>query len=144
MAAIMLSVVLPLYATIPRKTKKDKKFALDINIYRNLNHFTLNDIKKRIADIVTAQLRANGKVIPLVCPVKVTVNLWFPNKVSRDVANFAPVAQKFADDAVVKYGYLPDDKVPYIIKTEYNFMGYDKINPRFEITYETLNKGVEV
>lgn len=136
----MISVVVPLYAILPRKKKADKVITLSLNVTRNLNHFAMNDIKKQIAEIVTAQLYANGKVVPLETPIRVTVCAWFPTKAGRDLANFAPVAQKFADDAVVKFGYLPDDKVPFVTECFYKFMGYDKVNPRFEITYSTIGE----
>lgn len=130
-----LTVTVPLFAILPRKTKANKKITLSLNVTRNLNHFSMNEIKKQIAEIVTAQLRAMGRVVSLVPPVRVTICIWFPNKLGRDVANFAPVAQKFADDAVVKFGYMSDDKHTILPQCVYEFAGYDKENPRFEITY---------
>jgi hypothetical protein len=49
-----MKIILPLSVTIPRKTKEDKVFTLNLNIYRNSHHFTLNTAKTLWGDIVTA------------------------------------------------------------------------------------------
>jgi hypothetical protein len=133
-----ISVSLPLFVTIPRKTKEDKKVTLSLNVIRNLHHFSMNAIKAIVHKMVTSQLSAYGKVPILTPPIRVTVRLWLPDRANKDLANFAPVAQKFADDAVVEFGCMKDDNVKYITECFYVFMGIDKTYPRFEITYNTI------
>ena len=134
----MITVVVPLHAVLPRKTKEDRKITLSMNIYRNLNHFSLNAIKKIIGDSIKSQVFAHGKVVEIPAPISVTVEAWFPDRTGKDLANFAPVAQKFSDDALVEQGYFKDDNIKFITECHYYFRGIDKINPRFEITYNTV------
>jgi hypothetical protein len=56
----MVTITLPLSITIPRKTKEDKVFALNLNVYRNAHHMILNDAKVRWKSIVWEAVKANG------------------------------------------------------------------------------------
>ena len=49
-------IIVPLYITLPRKTKKDKKISLNLNWYRNVNFHTNNEVKKKFKEIVKPQL----------------------------------------------------------------------------------------
>jgi len=46
----------PIYLIQPRKTKKDKKYALNINTYRNLNFIVNNILKKQYKELMRDQL----------------------------------------------------------------------------------------
>jgi len=47
-----MKICLPFSVVIPRKTKADKVFAMNLNIYRNSHHMTLNQAKVLWKDIV--------------------------------------------------------------------------------------------
>lgn len=132
----LLYLSLPLHIDLPRKTKADKRIHLSLNVTRNLHHMSHNQAKQIVSDMITKQLDLVKNLQKLDPPICVTVRLWLPNKANRDLGNFAPVAQKMVDDAVVKYGLIKDDGVVYIPRIVYEFAGVDKENPGFDLIYE--------
>ncbi len=43
----MIKLNCPLYITLPRVKGKDKKISVNLNTYRNLYHYTNNEVKKK-------------------------------------------------------------------------------------------------
>lgn len=131
-------ITLPLYVDIPRKKGKAKRVYANLNVYRNLHHVINNDTKHLYKELIWAQLQEMHPITPLVMPIRVTVTLYAPDKRDRDLGNFCSVAQKYADDAVVEYGVLPDDCVKYVKECVYRWGGVDTNHPRFEIEYGSM------
>jgi len=132
--AIMIE--LPLFVMIPRKTKEDKKFEMNLNVYRNTNPFTLNDAKKLMAEYVREALRdLEWRFKP---PLRFTYTVFPQNGRKFDLANVLSVIQKFTDDALITAGLIKDDNYKVVRSINYRFGGIDKLNPRAELMIEEM------
>ena len=132
-----MKIILPLSVTIPRKTKDDKVFTLNLNIYRNCHHFVLNQAKIAWKDIVKQSMPQN--MIVDCSPFKFVYTV-FPNSGRKfDLANVLSIVQKFTDDALIEFGVIPDDNYKVIPIIVYKFGKVDKENPRVELEIYPLN-----
>lgn len=132
-----MKFILPLALTLPRKTKKDRRVALNLNEYRNWQFHLSNDLKVRFCALMESQMK--GVVLPH--PVVLTFTLFKKDKRIGDRANVLSVVEKFACDSLVHHGCLPDDNDNFIIESHYKSGGIDKENPRVEMVVEPyLNK----
>lgn len=131
-----MKIILPLSVTIPRKTKGDKVFNLNLNIYRNTHHFTLNTAKKMWSDIVTAA--AIHTKMPSEPPYVFTYTVYPGSGRKFDLGNVCSIIQKFTDDALIELGIITDDSYKIIPKVYYRFGTIDKENPRVELEIESL------
>jgi hypothetical protein len=52
----MIKFIMPLAIYLPRKTKKDRRVAISLNVYRNLHHQINNQVKKEYKKIVQQQI----------------------------------------------------------------------------------------
>ena len=124
---MIYKVVCPLYITLPRKTKKDKKIYLNLNVNRNLHHAINNQAKIVFKDFIMDQLillpKFKGNI-----EVKYTVIKQ--DKRHFDLSNVACVIDKFLCDALVEAGKLVDDNTKYLKRVEYVYGGIDKNNGR--------------
>jgi len=129
----MLTLILPLSVTLPRKTKADKVFILNLNVYRNTHHMTLNHAKVAWKDIVLDALI--GKCVsPLpIAPYLFTYTVYPATKRAFDLGNVLPIIQKFTDDALIEIGVIKDDNFNHVREICYKFGGQDKENPRAEL-----------
>jgi len=126
-----MKLILPLFVTLQRKTKDDKKFILNLNIYRNTHHFTLNNAKAAWKQIVADAV--NGRKINYPFPLHFVYTVYPESKRAFDLGNVLPIIQKFTDDALIELGIIPDDSFKYIGEISYLFGGQDKENPRAEL-----------
>lgn len=140
-----MKIILPLSVTLPRKTKADKVFTLNLNIYRNTHHMTLNQAKAAWKDVVSNS-----------APVVTDENIGiFSNQNTRyhfiytvfpannrkfDLANVLPIVQKFTDDALIELGVISDDSYKIIPAIDYRFGKIDKENPRVELEIKPLSE----
>ena len=91
---------------------KNKRFALNLNTYRNAHFQVLNDAKKIFKQILYAEypelftIHASGVVI--------TYNIIPHNKVLFDTQNVLSIVDKFFCDAIVEAGCIPDDSYNYV------------------------------
>jgi hypothetical protein len=132
-----MKIVLPLSVTLPRKTKADKVFILNLNVYRNSHHMTLNQAKIAWKEIV-AQSTA-GMVNVDSSPFNFTYTVFPATNRKFDLANVLSIIQKFTDDALIEFGFIPDDSYKIIPKIDYRFGEVDKDNPRVELEIYSLN-----
>lgn len=119
----------PLFVDLARKTKKDKRVYLNLNVYRNLHFIVNNQAKEAYNAIMRAQMdgkRFNGQI-------KLSFYLFKGRNCRVDRANILSIIEKFFCDALVKNGCIPDDNDKYICETHYYSAGYDKDNGRVEI-----------
>ena len=133
-----MKLILPLAVTIPRKTKEDKVFALNLNIYRNAHHFILNQAKAIYLEWMKAFIPYYGdsECFPEYIPEPPFrfVYTIFPSTGRRfDLANVLPIIQKFTDDALIEFEIISDDSWKVIKAIDYRFGGIDKENPRAEL-----------
>ena len=131
-------ITLPLSVTIPRKTKADKVFPLNLNVYRNTHHFTLNAAKVAYKELVAV---ACMNASPLTNPPYVFHYTVFPaNRRVFDIGNVLPIVQKFTDDALIELGIIPDDNHNIIRENIHSLGDMDKENPRVELEITQLLK----
>ena len=142
-----MTITLPLSVTLPRKTKADKVWILNLNSYRNAHYHILSDAKETWKSIVMASLQGSGVLcgdLPNCPPYRFTYTL-FPNSNRRtDLANVLSIVQKFTDDALVEYGIIPDDCHKIIPVIIYQFGHVDKDRPRVELQIDSLDPLHEV
>ena len=127
-------IISPLFVTIPRKTVKDKRIALNMNTYRNLHHRISNDAKKAYSEALREQLRN----LSIQTPVEVTYKVYKGSKRRLDKMNVVSVVSKFLLDSITDYGCWEDDNDDYV-KTETILpTELDRENPRVEIIIKEI------
>lgn len=130
----MVEIELPMTVTIPRKTKQDKVFSLNLNIYRNTHHMVLNQAKVAWKDVVK---KAVGKQqILFTGPCTFTYTVYPGNNRAFDIGNVLPIVQKFTDDALIELGIITDDNFKHISRNVHRFGSVDKGNPHVVLTIE--------
>jgi hypothetical protein len=137
---------LPLSVMIPRKTKEDKKVALNLNIYRNLHHITNNQAKAIFADMVRAMLEydyhwdSKSPGLMMKPPYRFTYTLFQQSGRATDVANVLAIVDKFTCDSLVDLAVLSDDNHKIIQEVVYRYGGVDKDNPRAVLEIESIGE----
>lgn len=91
---------------------KNKKFALNLNIYRNANYFTLNLAKVNFKN----NLYMNYPELLSIHANKVTISYKIIPHSKRlfDTMNVVSIVDKFVLDALVQSGAIPDDSYEYV------------------------------
>jgi len=132
-----MKIILPLSISIPRKTKDDKKFTLNLNIYRNTHHFVLNKAKELWKDVVRNALNSSETLNP---PFHFTYTIYQSSGRAFDVSNVCSIIDKFTADALQEFGVIPNDNYKYIPIITYKYGGIDKENPRAELEIKELKE----
>lgn len=128
------NIISPLFVTLPRKTVKDKRIALNMNTYRNLHHRISNDAKKAYSETLREQLEG----LSIQTPVEVTYKVYKGSKRRLDKMNVISVVSKFLLDSITDYGCWEDDNDDYV-KTETILpTELDRENPRVEIIIKEI------
>jgi Holliday junction resolvase RusA-like endonuclease len=128
------TVSMPLAVYLPRKTKADKKYMINLNGYRNWSFIESNQVKKAYAQI--AKPKIEGLQFGL--PIKLTFTLWKRDKRLIDRANPLCIHEKFWCDALTQFGAITDDNDKYIHSTRYYTGGIDRENPRVDIMMQEI------
>lgn len=123
-----LTINLPLFVILPRKRKKDKKYYLNLNIYRNTHFQVLNQAKYAYKEEVRKSLMAGHKITEY--PLELRYTLYVSTKRRIDLTNVISVIDKFTQDALVELGIIEDDSILYIQRVTAVFGGINKHNPR--------------
>lgn len=123
----MNKFISPIYLILPRKTKKDKKCALNLNAYRNRKSFLSNDLKIMYKEIMGSQLKWKT----FKTPIWITYTLHWAYK--SDLMNVVAVVDKFFCDTLVEFKCIPDDNIEHLIEIHAVVWWKDKENPRMEI-----------
>ena len=124
----------PLFVTLPRKTVKDKRIALNMNTYRNLHHRISNDAKKAYSEALREQLEG----LSIQTPVEVTYKVYKGSKRRLDKMNVVSVVSKFLLDSITEYGCWEDDNDDYVKKETIMPTELDRENPRVEIIIKEI------
>jgi len=106
-----------------------KKFILNLNNYRNANHFTLNTAKVNYKAIVSEQIR---QLDPW-NKIKVKYVLYPKTHRRTDIGNVTAVHKKFIEDALTDLKIIPDDNYKHVVASSEEFGNVDKSNGRVEI-----------
>lgn len=120
-------IILPIYLTLPRKTKKDKSISLNLNWYRNVNFIVNNQVKKLFLDTVSRQLRW----LKYEWEIELHYKLYW--KRISDLDNWQAVVTKYFQDSLVECRCIEDDNFNFIKKNVYEVIEKDMKNPRFEV-----------
>ena len=126
-------IISPIAIYLPRINTKDRRIALNLNIYRNTHYQINNHIKDEYRKLMASQL--SGIVFEKGIK-SLELHLYKPSKRKMDRSNVLCIVEKFFCDAMVYYGCIEDDNDDYIDTTIYKSMGIDKKNPRVEIFIE--------
>lgn len=92
-----------------------------MNVYRNLHHYILSDLKKHFCKMLEYDYFKAKKI-------KVTYNVYFKDKRKRDLMNFISVADKFFLDDLVNKGCILDDNYNIVEYGIPYFAGYSENN----------------
>lgn len=113
---------------------KNKKFILNMNNYRNAHYQTLNKAKK----IYDQGIRPMIVGVRLPSEIEITYTYYAASKRRVDIANPCSIIDKFFSDSLVNCGCIEDDDVKHLKKVSYVWGGYDKENPRVDVTIKSL------
>ena len=89
-----------------------KKFALNLNTYRNAHFHVLNQAKKQF--MVSLFVEHIDFLNHKFQGVKITYTIIPHNKVMFDTQNVLSIVDKFFCDALVESGIIPDDNYNYV------------------------------
>lgn len=133
MNRILLSC--PTFVTLERKTKKDKKIAINLNQYRNLHYIVENKAKKAFKEEMREQLEG----LKIDTPVNITYKVYKASNRKLDKMNVISILSKYLMDAITEFGCWPDDndeiiKEELLLPTE-----LDRDNPRVEVIISSLD-----
>lgn len=131
-----MSLSIPLSVMIPRKTREDKEVKLNLNIYRNAHHYTLNQAKIELKSHVEQNICAKTEIGA--GPWEFTYTIFPATGRAFDLGNVGSIVQKFTDDALVELGIIKDDNYKIVRRVVYAFGGIDKENPRAELTVSPI------
>lgn len=115
--------------------KKQDKFYVNLNQYRNAHYHILNSAKITFKELIADQVRR----LPKLNVIKLCYIVFAPSKRLIDTNNICSIADKFFCDALVEAGKLEDDNYNFLIETRFTFGGVDKENPRVEVHIEETN-----
>lgn len=132
----ILKLDCPLVVYLPRKTKADKPFRLNLNYTRNAHFQESNQAKKLFKQLVK-QLLIDTKQdkIKFTKPVDVTAKLYKQSKRRSDKHNFIAANTKFLYDALTELGVLIDDNDDYVKIEVLEETEVDKENPRVSYVF---------
>lgn len=122
-----MKIIAPIYITLPRKTKKDKKVPINLNRYRNAYFYENNKVKKLFKEAIEDQIK--WKTIKTPYGLAITIYYAYMS----DLWNVESIVDKFLNDALVEYWCIPDDNMNYYIEKHVKVWWKDKGNPRAEI-----------
>ena len=133
---VEMEVEAPFAVYLPRKTKADKRYAVNMNTYRNAFHHENAAAKKLYLEIVKSQLE--GKRLKV--PFEVEYQVFKPTKRRLDKMNVIAISSKFLLDALSELGVIPDDNDDYV-KTEVLLPTvHDKGNERVVVKFKTVEE----
>jgi Holliday junction resolvase RusA-like endonuclease len=121
----------PLYLT--RGKRKKKNYWLTQNNYRNWQFHLSNDLKKQFKEEISIP-----ELDTPLAGAKIKYVFYFPTHQRRDIGNMLAVVSKFTEDALVAAGIIKDDDYTILKKISGEYGGYDKNNPRCEVTVEEI------
>lgn len=133
-----MRLILPVSITFPRKTMADKKYALNLNVYRNLNFIVNNQMKAAFVGLVMEQVACNFVLTKVSAPYRFTYTLFQESKRKTDVSNVCCVVDKFCCDSLVSLGVIPDDNQTIIKEVVYRYGGVNKESPHVVLEIEGI------
>lgn len=136
-------IVSPLYIDLERKTKKDKRVRLNLNIYRNLHQMVEGQVKKKYQEEIAKQF-PDVKCGKIEVEFTMYKKLYNKNgsikKTIIDKSNVYSIIIKYLLDALVKENIIEDDNDLIVKREVINPTKYIKNNNE---RAEIIIKGIE-
>ena len=150
----MITLNVPTFVMLPKKTKDDEKVILNLNTTRNMDRFKLGNVKNtfydqfkpemdRVKPEFDLDMQSRVKMYKKLfdCDFepefKLRYTITAANKRKFDIANMLSIIDKFACDCLVKDGFMPDDNWEYLTEVTYAFGGLAKERTcKLELTIE--------
>lgn len=125
---MIITLNLAIYRT---KNKKGEKMLIGMNqIMGAKNHFK-NYIKQQYQDMVVEEAKRTNQ--PIISGKYEAIFILHYPHARMDKSNVCAMVDKYAIDALVEAGYLPNDNVNNYKKAVYIVGDNDKENPRCEV-----------
>lgn len=134
----MWTIKLPTYVWVG--SKQDKKFYLNLNIYRNAHYHTLNQAKVAFTELVKPKL----KNLPPQEHIRLTYTLYPQSRRGIDVANVCCIVDKFFSDTLVAAKTLEDDNHTVVVSVHFRFGEVRKNDPHVEVLIEAVSPDGEI
>lgn len=131
-----VKIVVPLHTFVPRKTKEDRKYLLNLNVYRNLQGHENNNVKKAFHEDIKDQLEG----VKFNNPVEVEFTLFKGSNRRTDKQNFSSVLSKFLYDSMSTCGCWEDDNDDWIKTETLHPTQLDRENPRAEFVFTEIKE----
>jgi len=112
------SFYLPLHFELGKSKKK--KYALNLNTYRNLHHQVNNNLKIKVSEYIKNFVL----ILPIKEPVKIDYIIYPGSKRRMDLDNMVVIA-KYVQDGLVSSGILEDDDYTHIVNISFQVGGLD-------------------
>jgi len=130
----MIKLICPLYITIERKTKADKKVFVNMNTYRNL-HFQINNkVKVKYKELLREQLEG----VKIKTPVEITYKVYKARNNMLDKMNVVSITSKYLLDAITQLGCWTDDNDDFVKTETIMPTELDRKNPRVEVFIKSI------
>ena len=126
-----MKIILPIYYTIKKKTKKDQTILVGLNFYRNAHYLISNKIKHYYHNLIAEQVKETIRT-----PIKLHYEVYIKRR-NTDYWNIRSILEKFVLDWLVENWIIPDDSFDYV-KGDTTEVFLDKKNPRIEILIITI------
>lgn len=133
-----MELITPLFII---KNKKNQKWYLNLNNYRNTHYQTLNKLKITFKEEMFEQIK---QLPPIPTPVEITYTVYPPTARLFDISNVCSVIDKFLCDAITELGKWEDDNYTCVPRVIYEFGSIDKNFPRCEVSFKRINKIMKV
>ncbi len=134
-----MRISLPLVVIMPRKKKADKRFFLNLNVYRTSPFRTIAAAKVIYATLVLGALNDAIDYEKFGSDrVRLIYTLFPASKRRVDIANPLSIVDKFAADCLVGYGIIDDDSANIVSEVIFRFGHLDSKNPRAELLIQRM------
>lgn len=111
-----------------------KRHSCNLNQYRQAHYRTTNALKKEFKEIITDDVLD----LPVMERVKIHYIIHYENKRLFDIDNIVSVISKYAQDALVELGRLPDDNFKHIVQITGTVGTIDREHPHVEMRIKEL------
>ena len=127
-----MKIVLPIYYTIEKKTKKSQTILISLNWYRNAHFHISNKVKEYYHSLIKEQITKEK-----IWEYKTSCDVYIKN-INSDPSNIESLMIKFTLDALQEYWVIENDNIKYHKWTLGGIYEIDKLNPRCEIEIKEL------
>lgn len=125
----MPHLVLPIYWTNEKKTKKSSTHLMSMNWYATCHFLVQNKAKQDFHELILNQ----SDTIPTFDQFSVHYDLYYKN-INSDPSNIIAIIEKYTLDGLALAGKIPNDNFKHHLSSSWTAVSQDKLNPRCEVT----------